>query len=179
MSKLLLLGSAALLTFAAPALAKPGNGQGGGHGNGKQAAHGPSMHGPSAKSTKQRGQSAMQRTDRTDRMNRTTFVDRNRDGIDDRQMVGGSRLGGSNCPPGLANKNNGCLPPGQAKKLYNVGQRLPAGYDFYTPYSSLPNSYYDQYGLDDDYRYINRNGYLYEVDPTTRLVRRVISLLGM
>ena len=29
------------------------------------------------------------------------------------------------CPPGLAKKNNGCLPPGQAKK-YMVGQPLPA-----------------------------------------------------
>jgi len=28
-----------------------------------------------------------------------------------------------NCPPGLAKKNNGCLPPGQAKR-YTVGQRL-------------------------------------------------------
>jgi len=31
----------------------------------------------------------------------------------------------SNCPPGLAKKNNGCLPPGQAKKRYEVGHRLP------------------------------------------------------
>ena len=30
-----------------------------------------------------------------------------------------------NCPPGLAKKNNGCLPPGQAKKLWAVGQPLP------------------------------------------------------
>ena len=35
--------------------------------------------------------------------------------------------GRGNCPPGLAKKNNGCLPPGQAKKRYVVGQRLPAG----------------------------------------------------
>jgi Ni/Co efflux regulator RcnB len=28
------------------------------------------------------------------------------------------------CPPGLAKKNNGCMPPGQAKK-WQVGQRLP------------------------------------------------------
>ncbi len=28
-------------------------------------------------------------------------------------------------PPGLAKKNNGCLPPGQAKKRYQVGQPLP------------------------------------------------------
>ncbi|MFO1245866.1 MAG: hypothetical protein U1E71_11900 [Ramlibacter sp.] len=30
---------------------------------------------------------------------------------------------GTRCPPGLAKKNNGCLPPGQAKK-YTVGQPL-------------------------------------------------------
>jgi hypothetical protein len=35
--------------------------------------------------------------------------------------------GRGNCPPGLAKKNNGCLPPGQAKKRYAVGQRLPGG----------------------------------------------------
>lgn len=35
--------------------------------------------------------------------------------------------GRGNCPPGLAKKNNGCLPPGQAKKRYVVGQRLPSG----------------------------------------------------
>ena len=34
------------------------------------------------------------------------------------------KYGRGNCPPGLAKKNNGCLPPGQAKKRYQVGQRL-------------------------------------------------------
>lgn len=29
------------------------------------------------------------------------------------------------CPPGLAKKNNGCLPPGQAKKAWVIGQPLP------------------------------------------------------
>jgi hypothetical protein len=33
--------------------------------------------------------------------------------------------GRGKCPPGLAKKNNGCLPPGQAKKRYVVGQPLP------------------------------------------------------
>jgi len=36
-----------------------------------------------------------------------------------------------NCPPGLAKKNNGCLPPGQAKKLWAVGQPLPPGLAYY------------------------------------------------
>ena len=33
--------------------------------------------------------------------------------------------GRGKCPPGLAKKHNGCLPPGQAKKRYAVGQPLP------------------------------------------------------
>jgi hypothetical protein len=35
--------------------------------------------------------------------------------------------GRGNCPPGLAKKDNGCLPPGQAKKRYVVGRSLPRG----------------------------------------------------
>ena len=34
---------------------------------------------------------------------------------------------GSSCPPGLAKKGNGCLPPGQAKKRYSIGYPLPHG----------------------------------------------------
>jgi Ni/Co efflux regulator RcnB len=37
------------------------------------------------------------------------------------------------CPPGLAKKNNGCMPPGQARK-WAVGAPLPAG----TPVYSVP-----------------------------------------
>lgn len=37
---------------------------------------------------------------------------------------------GSKCPPGLAKKNNGCLPPGIAKKRYEVGRRIPDGWDY-------------------------------------------------
>jgi Ni/Co efflux regulator RcnB len=38
--------------------------------------------------------------------------------------------GAGPCPPGLAKKRNGCMPPGQAKKLA-VGQPLPAGVAIY------------------------------------------------
>jgi Ni/Co efflux regulator RcnB len=37
---------------------------------------------------------------------------------------------GKRCPPGLAKKNNGCMPPGQAKK-YVVGQPLPSTVRYY------------------------------------------------
>ena len=38
---------------------------------------------------------------------------------------------GGHCPPGLAKKHNGCLPPGQAKKQWRIGQPLPAGVVIY------------------------------------------------
>lgn len=34
------------------------------------------------------------------------------------------------CPPGLAKKNNGCMPPGQAKK-WTIGRPLPGDVIFY------------------------------------------------
>jgi len=38
-----------------------------------------------------------------------------------------TEYGAGHCPPGLAKKNNGCLPPGQAKKMWAIGRPLPAG----------------------------------------------------
>lgn len=46
---------------------------------------------------------------------------------DSRRLVNdyyGSRFRAGKCPPGLAKKNNGCLPPGQAKK-WAMGQPVP------------------------------------------------------
>ncbi len=50
------------------------------------------------------------------------FNDRSRDAVHTYYASAGK--GGKGCPPGLAKKNNGCLPPGQAKK-WAVGQPLP------------------------------------------------------
>ena len=38
--------------------------------------------------------------------------------------------GGGRCPPGLAKKRNGCMPPGQAKK-WQVGRPLPREVIYY------------------------------------------------
>jgi hypothetical protein len=83
--------------------------------------------------------------------------------------------GTGGCPPGLAKK--GCLPPGQAKKLFSVGQRLPYGYNSYTPYGSIPYNLRNRYGLDDNYRYIYRDDYLYQVDPSTLVVQRILNAI--
>lgn len=40
------------------------------------------------------------------------------------------RVAAGNCPPGLAKKNNGCLPPGQAKQ-WKRGAPLPGGVVMY------------------------------------------------
>lgn len=93
------------------------------------------------------------------------------------RTAAGPNYGVNACPPGLAAKGNGCLPPGQARKLFNVGQRIPTGYGYYTPYSNIPAAYRDQYGLATDGRYIYRDDSIYVVDPTSRLVTRIIDLI--
>ncbi|MEK9971062.1 MAG: hypothetical protein VW600_18150 [Ferrovibrio sp.] len=47
-----------------------------------------------------------------------------------RDYFGGPMPGGR-CPPGLAKKNNGCMPPGQAKK-WMIGQPLPRDVIYYS-----------------------------------------------
>ena len=43
---------------------------------------------------------------------------------------------GGKCPPGLAKKNNGCMPPGQAKK-WSMGYPLPRDVVYYDLPSQL------------------------------------------
>ena len=81
------------------------------------------------------------------------------------------------CPPGLAKKNNGCMPPGQAKKLYNIGQRWPGSYGYRWTYNQIPYDLRNRYGFDPDDRYYYGDGYLYRVDPTTMLISQVVSAI--
>jgi hypothetical protein len=85
--------------------------------------------------------------------------------------------GAGGCPPGLAKKNNGCMPPGQAKKLYRTGQRFPLGYGNAWSYNQIPYSLRQQYDLDRNNRYYYGDGYIYGVDPRTRVIEQVISAL--
>ena len=79
------------------------------------------------------------------------------------------------CPPGLAKKNAACMPPGQYKKLFEVGQRVPHGYNGLLGYNALPYDLRQRYGGLDPYgRYIYDQNYLYRVDPTTMVVREIL-----
>ena len=80
------------------------------------------------------------------------------------------------CPPGLAKKGNGCMPPGQTKKLLR-GQRFPEGFGTRYGYRQIPYDLRTRYDLNPSDRYYYDSGYLYRVDPKTMLVEQVISAL--
>src|SRR5215210_1267471 len=92
-----------------------------------------------------------------------------------RQSQIGYGVGG--CPPGLAKKNNGCRPPGQAKKLYNIGQRFPSQYGYAWNYNQVPYDLKQQYSFEPRSNYYYGDGYVYRVDPKTMLIQQVVSAL--
>lgn len=126
------------------------------------------------------------------------------------------------CPPGLAKKDNGCLPPGQARQIArasydyprydwvwgagrdNADYRYDNGYLYrlspsggllgYLPvlggalslgnvwpaqyeYEPVPTYYSDYYGLNDRYSYRYADGALYGLDPSTQAISQVAALL--
>jgi hypothetical protein len=110
---------------AAPALAQPpwaGGGKGNGGGDDK---HGDSGKGNNGKSKSKGGDDAGKGTHSSGKAVKqgAYFDDRNRSAVQTYYASAGK--GDKGCPPGLAKKNNGCMPPGQAKK-WHVGQPLPA-----------------------------------------------------
>jgi hypothetical protein len=163
MNKLILLAGTAMLLATAPAAANPGNG----HGHGK-SAHSSMAHGNSAHATMAHGNSGNARTvhGRGD-----VGVIRTSNG----RLYALDRRG--SCPPGLAKKGNGCMPPGQAKKLYNVGQRYNRNFGNLWSYNQIPDYLRNQYTFDPNDRYYYNNGYLYQVDPRTMLIQQAISAL--
>ncbi|MBI4988144.1 MAG: RcnB family protein [Rhodocyclales bacterium] len=95
------------LLAATPTLADKPDWAGGGKGKGKKHEERVEQHG---------GQSA------------SRFTDQHRHLI--AEYYGGQSHPGKKCPPGLAKKNNGCMPPGQAKK-WGVGRPLPGDLRYY------------------------------------------------
>jgi hypothetical protein len=94
-------------------------------------------------------------------------------GNSDRDAVG---YGIGGCPHGLAKKHNGCMPPGQARKLAR-GQRFQQSYGSRYGYGQIPYNIRQRYNLDPRDRYYYGNGNLYQVDPRTMLVEQVIGAL--
>ena len=156
--------AAAAVTLALPALAQkddnPGHGRGGppGKSQGQGQGQGPGQRaaGPPAAATP----GAVIVPDR----DRATIV-----GYYQAQFRAG------NCPPGLAKKNNGCLPPGQAKKLWTLGQQLPMN----VAYAALPAVLLGQLGAPPvGYEYIRVANDILLMAVGTRLIAGAVADLA-
>ena len=63
------------------------------------------------------------------------------------------------------------MPPGQAKRLFREGQRVPGGYNYYTDYSTTSRcNIATSITSTRTSRYIYRDDNIYVVDPRTSLV---------
>ncbi|MBI3094684.1 MAG: RcnB family protein [Rhodocyclales bacterium] len=81
---------------------------------------------------------------------------------------------GRGCPPGLAKKNNGCMPPGQAKK-WRVGYQLPRDVIYY----SVPAPLVVQIGPPPSgHRYVRVAGDILMIAIGTGMVVDAIADLG-
>lgn len=90
-----------------------------------------------------------------------------------REYLASHRSGG-NCPPGLAKKNNGCQPPGQAKP-WQRGRPLPAD----VPYYDVPSALLYELGNTPAGQQIVRVGTdLLLIDAGTRMVVDALEDLG-
>ncbi len=78
------------------------------------------------------------------------------------------------CPPGLAKKNNGCMPPGLARK-WSIEQPLPRDITFH----DLPPELLGQFGAPPpEYRYVRVDSDILLIEAATRIVLDVIENLG-
>lgn len=109
------LAAALVFTLASgPVLADRGGNHGNGHGHGHGNEHG-------------RGDDGDRGEGRREARVGRYFDDHDRRALQVYYVEQG-RAG--HCPPGLAKKHNGCMPPGQARNYY-VGQPLPATVVYY------------------------------------------------
>lgn len=86
----------------------------------------------------------------------------------------GSRYPSGRCPPGLAKKHNGCMPPGQAKK-WTLGRPLPREVIYY----EVPRPLVLQLGQPPaGYRYVRVAGDILMIAVGTAMVVDAIQDLG-
>ncbi|MCY7271910.1 MAG: hypothetical protein LH485_07675 [Sphingomonas bacterium] len=198
MSKVFLALGAAALAISAPALAdkegKGGPGNDGGKGGQSMKAergNGDKASGNGGKAMRQLDNGGRSndkvkggdfRKAENDRGNdRKDFArdNRNDDRVrvvnrDDRNFDNdfGRGNGFNGCPPGLDKKDNGCLPPGQAKKY--LGARIQSNY----ANSLIPYQYRSWFRDDDSHFYRAGDGFMYRVSRNNQLIDGIIPLFG-
>src|SRR5580765_6914215 len=145
----LLVAAIALGLGAAPAFAEKG-GEGKGKGHNKDKGH---------------------EVDKQQAVQKVYFTDSHRGYVTNYYH---EEFRGGRCPPGLAKKHNGCMPPGQAKK-WRVGQPLPRDVVYY----EVPQPLVVQIGPPPPgYRYVRVASDILMIAIGTRMVADAIQDLG-
>ena len=100
------------------------------------------------------------------------IIDRDRDRV--RTYYRNEYLAGR-CPPGLAKKGNGCMPPGLAKRVWVVGQPLPPEIVYYP----VPGELFLQLTPPPPgYEYVRVDNDVLLISSATRLIAGVLANLG-
>ena len=147
----------AALFLSAPALADPPPWAGGGKGHGEKGKG------------KGKGKGHQRESDAGARASH--FGDQHRVIVHDYY---GEAFRSGRCPPGLAKKNNGCMPPGQAKK-WRIGRPLPPDVVYYT----VPQPLIVQLGAPPaGHRYVRVGADILMITVGTALVVDAIQNLG-
>ena len=173
------------LFLSTAAWAEKPEGTGNGNGNGKRDRPDNSeqnvrqdrvMQNSGGDHTERRGQAGPERKGQKARVDSSVnvgsyFVDNQRTAV---RTYYGNQYSAGRCPPGLAKKNNGCMPPGQARK-WVVGQQLPRDVTYY----SVPPSVVRQLGAaPPSYKYVRVAADILLIAIGTNLVVDAIQDLG-
>jgi Ni/Co efflux regulator RcnB len=103
---------------------------------------------------------------------RIEIVDRDRDLV---RTYYRTEYTAGRCPPGLAKKNNGCLPPGQAKRNWSIGQALPNDVVFH----QMPRELWKQLTPPPQgYEYVRVNDDIVLMSTSTRVIAGLLGNLG-
>jgi hypothetical protein len=175
MFKNALVALLALGLAASPAAAKGDKGDKGDKGHGKSEGKGHDKEGEDKEEAKSNDHEREVRVvekrepervvvTRTVAPTRVVLADRDREIVRTYYV---DTYGRASCPPGLAKKNNGCLPPGQAKKRYVVGRVLPRTIVYETAPTVLVQRLTP---LPTGYQYVMVDGDLLKLAVGTRLV---------
>jgi Ni/Co efflux regulator RcnB len=161
----------ASLFMAGPAFAKDNDHDG--RGNGKHEQKQQEKAEKRADKQREKAQKQSARRERQEIKHGAYFNDEQRNYA--RQYYAQQYGKGRNCPPGLARRNNGCMPVGQARK-WDVGQPVPRGVTVYSvPQPVLVHLPPAPYG----YRYARIGGDIVLVQQQNNLIVDIIQgLLG-
>lgn len=158
--------------FALPASADNDKNKGEGQGQNQGRGHGQGQGKGDSDNDQGRGRAVVVPGQQVMPFQQVVIVDRDRDAV---HTYYRKEFAAGRCPPGLAKKNNGCLPPGQVTRVWVVGQPLPPEIVYYT----MPRELYTQlmpppYG----YEYVRIDNDVMLINATTRLIAAILGNVG-